>query len=221
MNESNKETLDTQESLLNAAGEIFAEKGFRQTTIREICQKAGTNIAAVNYHFGGKEELYKAVMRHWFLVARDKFPLIQAVEEKKTPEEKLYTFIWMLLHRMLGTGAPAWHGKLMAMELAEPTSVINDLFEIVVKPQMILLHSIVKELLGNRDDHDTIMMYANSIVGQCLFYRHAKAVIHKFFPEKVFDENELEKLTNHIARFSLSAIRGYTSEEREHGTCTS
>lgn len=221
MNESKKENLDTQELLLNAAGEIFAEKGFRQTTIREICQKAGANIAAVNYHFGGKEELYKAVMRHWFLVARDKFPLLQAVEEKKTPEEKLHTFIWMLLHRMLGTGAPAWHGKLMAMELAEPTSVIDDLFEIVVKPQMILLHSIVKELLGNPDDTDTIVMYANSVVGQCLFYRHAQAVIHRFLPEKVYDENELEKLINHISRFSLRAIRGDISKEGEKPACTS
>jgi len=213
VDESKKECLDTQESLLNAAGEIFAEKGFRQATVREICQKAGANVAAVNYHFGGKEELYKAVMRHWFLVARDKFPLIQAVEEKTTPEEKLHTFIWMLLHRLLGCGAPAWHGKLMAMELVEPTSVIDELIEIVVRPQMELLHSIVGDLLGNPDDEEAIELYRNSIVGQCMFYRHAQAVIRRFSPQRVFDEAELEKLADHISRFSLQAIRARISKE--------
>ena len=55
------ETLETQQRLVEAAGEVFAKHGFRDATIREICEKAKANIAAVHYHFGGKEEIYTAV----------------------------------------------------------------------------------------------------------------------------------------------------------------
>ena len=55
-------SLETRRRLLDAAGEVFAEKGFAKATVREICQKAEANIAAVNYHFGDKEKLYAAVL---------------------------------------------------------------------------------------------------------------------------------------------------------------
>ncbi|MGA9754367.1 MAG: TetR family transcriptional regulator, partial [Desulfobaccales bacterium] len=53
---------ETRQRLLEAAGEVFAKKGFRNTTIREICRRARANLAAVNYHFGDKERLYLAVL---------------------------------------------------------------------------------------------------------------------------------------------------------------
>ena len=54
----------TRRRLLEAAEVIFAEKGFKHANVREICQQAGANVAAVNYHFGGKEQLYIETVRH-------------------------------------------------------------------------------------------------------------------------------------------------------------
>src|SRR5437867_9871166 len=54
----------TKEHLLEVAGQVFAEKGYEEASVRDICTKAGVNVAAVNYHFGGKEKLYvEAVKR--------------------------------------------------------------------------------------------------------------------------------------------------------------
>jgi AcrR family transcriptional regulator len=52
----------TRELLLEAAGHVFAKKGFERSTAKEICERAGTNTAAVNYYFGGIEALYAAVL---------------------------------------------------------------------------------------------------------------------------------------------------------------
>ena len=48
----------SETQLLDAAGKVFAEKGYDRSTVREICSLAGVNVSAVNYYFGDKERLY-------------------------------------------------------------------------------------------------------------------------------------------------------------------
>ncbi len=55
-------TSATKEKTLDAAEALFMEHGFEATGLREITTKAGVNLAAVHYHFGGKEELFQAVL---------------------------------------------------------------------------------------------------------------------------------------------------------------
>jgi AcrR family transcriptional regulator len=51
----------TKHHLIDAAQRLFAEQGFRRTSVRDIANAAGSNVAAVNYHFGSKENLYREV----------------------------------------------------------------------------------------------------------------------------------------------------------------
>ena len=67
--------LTTKKRLLQAAAEIFAAKGFRDATVAEICEAAGANIAAVNYHFGDKSKLYSEVWHYLFTCANEQFPI--------------------------------------------------------------------------------------------------------------------------------------------------
>ncbi len=57
--------MTTKNKILDAAENLFADKGFNGTSLREITGAAGVNLAAVNYHFGSKKELIKAVMSRY------------------------------------------------------------------------------------------------------------------------------------------------------------
>lgn len=61
----------TRNQILDAAEEMFAEQGFAGTTLRSLVKKAGVNLAAVSYHFGSKQELFRAA------VARIARPIVQ------------------------------------------------------------------------------------------------------------------------------------------------
>ncbi len=55
--------LDTKDRIANAAEKIFAEKGFYNSSTRELTSMAGVNLSAINYHFGSKEKLFEAVLK--------------------------------------------------------------------------------------------------------------------------------------------------------------
>lgn len=204
---SNKEAV-TRRHLLDAAGEVFAGKGFRDATIREICQKAGANIAAVNYHFGDKEALYAAVLSHLSEIARERFPITLDLPPEATPQQRLHAFVRSFLWRVLSSDLAARHGRLMAREMVEPTRALDFMVEERIRPEAEALRSIVTELLGSEADPDLVRMTGLSVVGQILFYSHCSPVLSRLFRDASFDVTRLERLADHITAFSLSAIEG-------------
>src|SRR3954466_10583855 len=107
----------TRERITNAAGEIFAERGFDGTTIRDICQRAGANVAAVNYYFGDKQRLYVEAVCQAHRWRMERFPLPPWLDD--TPAEtKLGDFIETFVCRVRSGPDGTWHAKLMMREMA-------------------------------------------------------------------------------------------------------
>src|SRR5262245_49952634 len=123
--EAENEPGATRQQLLEAAADVFADAGYRAATVREICERAGANIAAVNYHFGDKEKLYRAVLRDTYRAAVKKYPADFGLPPRATPEQRLRAFIHSLLLRIFSAGPSARHGKLMAREMIEPTGALD------------------------------------------------------------------------------------------------
>ena len=110
-------TLDTtRERIVEAAGEIFAEKGFDATTVRDICQRAEANVAAVNYYFGDKQRLYvEAVVRaHRWRMERAKLP---EWTTNTTSQQKLRDFVVTFLRRIRTGPEGTWHTRLVMREM--------------------------------------------------------------------------------------------------------
>jgi AcrR family transcriptional regulator len=197
-------TTDTEHRLLEAAGEVFAEKGFRAATIRDIIRRARANIAAVNYHYGDKERLYAAVFRYARFCCQERYPL--DIAAAGSPEERLHGVIESLLLRILDHGRPAWHWQLMAREMIEPTAALDEMVENSIKPEFTFIAGIVCEITRLPRTDWRVSLCVHSIIGQVLFYRHAHAVVSRMHPEQKFDRKDLELLADHITRFSLCAL---------------
>jgi TetR/AcrR family transcriptional regulator, regulator of cefoperazone and chloramphenicol sensitivity len=201
----------TRERLLDAAGTIFAEQGFRAATVREICDRAGANVAAVHYHFHDKAQLYAAVLQHAHGCALQRFPAHDAAAAASTSaEQRLLFFVRAFLQRIFDGGQPAWFGKLIAREMIEPTPALDALVTSSIRPQCETLMGIVRELLGAAATDERVRWSAGSIVGQCVFYHHSRPVVVRLFPEQRYAPQDIARLAEHIAGFSalaLSAMR--------------
>jgi AcrR family transcriptional regulator len=200
---------DTKDRILEAAGQIFAEKGFRNATVREICQTAQANLAAVNYHFGDKERLYIETVKRAHRARMDQAELPDW-PSGIAPAEKLHGFIYMFLRRMLADDQASWHTHLMLRELAHPTAACAELVREFIRPHFEVLMSILAELVPPGTSEVERHQIGFSIVGQCLHYRVAQPIVKLLISSEEYAEYDAERLAAHIARWTLAAL-GVTS----------
>lgn len=180
----------TRKRLIEAAGEVFARRGFRAATIREICRRAGASVSAVNYHFRDKDGLYAAVFEYSHRWAVEKYPHDMGLEENATLEERLRAFIRSFLLRGLGDGFPAWHGKLIAQETADPSGVLSKVAQTAIRPMDEYLEGIVRELIrkanpSREPNESAVQLCRMNIVGQCIFQMHARRFMKIADPEEL------------------------------------
>ena len=101
------------------------ERGFQNTTTHEICQKAQVNGAAINYHFGSKEQLYLAVLEEAFRRRDD----VNVLNPLLSPEDQFRSLIRLLCMDIFSEDKPAWHKRLVALEMVGPTEALKVVIE--------------------------------------------------------------------------------------------
>ena len=203
-----KSGLEVKKRILEAAGEIFADRGFRETTVREICRRAGVNLAAVNYHFGDKERLYMAVIKHYKEIAVQKYSQYDFVRDHDPYDVQLTAFIKSFMYHLLGEGHESCFGRLMSRELFEPTSALDVIIEEEFRPFFNRLNAIVRQLLGKEIGEEKVILCSMSVLGQCLYFRNSKPVISRLLCKDHYSVEEIKEIADHIACFSLEALAG-------------
>ena len=191
-----------RQRLLDAAGETFAERGFHQATVRQICRRARANVAAIKYHFGGKLQLYQELLAVAQACAADD----NAIDPTAPTAQRLRQFIGGRLLRVFDDHRPAWHGRLLSREMVDPTPALDRLVHQHIRPRCEQLQAVVRELLGPRASEEQVRLSALSIIGQCLFYYHDRAVLKRLFPKHDHGAAQIDRLADHITAFSLSAL---------------
>jgi AcrR family transcriptional regulator len=195
---------DTQERLLNVAGQVFAEKGYEAATVREICRLADANVAAVNYYFRDKERLYIEAVKSACQRQAEQVPLPAWPSGTPAPT-KLRDFIHTFVRRMVDGGQPEWQRQLFLREMAHPTGACAELVRDVIRPNAEVLGQILGELLPDTPEPKRWLI-GFSIVGQCLFYRLAQPVVAMLVGEQAHRRLDANLLADHIAQFTLAAL---------------
>lgn len=196
---------DTKDRILEAAGQIFAEKGFRNATVREICQAAQANLAAVNYHFGDKERLYIETVKRAHRARMDHAALPDWPPGMDAAA-KLHGFIYMFLKRMLADDAASWHTHLMLRELSQPTAACAELVREFIRPHFDVLLSILSEIVPPQTSEIERHQIGFSIVGQCLHYRVAQPIVKLLISPEEYAEYDAERLAKHISHMTLASL---------------
>ena len=201
-----KDGLERKTLLLEAATKGFAKKGFRETTISDICKAAHSNTASVNYYFGSKEELYAEVWKEAFHNALKKYPPDMELPPHAAPEDRLRAFIKSLLHKMLDTGELGDAGQILLMEMTNPTEAIDLVKWDAIEPMQKRMHSILQQLLGKQASQEDIAFCAMSVIHQCIGFGFKRGKLPP--PLLGMDKAKLiEALSRHITIFSLSGIK--------------
>ena len=203
---------DTRQRLLDAGEELFCERGFKGTSIRRLAVTAKCNLAAVNYHFGSKDNLYVEVWRRLLVrLRRVRLESIQSVMEASSNAPSLEQLLRSFAHSFVGPLVEEKKAdclmKLMAREMLDQHLPADMLINEVIKPTMTALGQALTRACPELDE-SRIWLVMFSIVGQLLHIVRMKTMFAQTEDTKM-PPLDMDKMIDHIVKFSAAGIDAY------------
>jgi AcrR family transcriptional regulator len=196
---------ETRARLLEEARRLFAAHGFRRVTVRQICEAASANVAAVNYHFGDKRGLYQEVLDGAIAIMQETTEQARQAGEGGTSEDKLRAYIRVFLQRV-AKGRDSWIHQMMTHEMADPTDALDHIVHEVIQPRIDYMRQQVGDMLGLPAGDDRVLRCVLSVQSQ-FHVAVAHPVSKRLVPGVSSDPAAMETLAQHIADFSIGGIR--------------
>lgn len=201
----------TRAHLLDTAGHVFAERGFAGTTSKEICARAGTPLASVNYRFGSRDALYEAVLieAHRQLIGLE--DLLALTQGLGTPEARLRAVVAHLVALATNRAAP-WGFRVMLRELLSPSPAIPALIEKAVRPKAKLVLGLMAEYLGLPPQDPAVQRGVMFTVLPCI----AMMVAPKEMPTRLLPgaAKDGEVLAADFVRFVMAGLDALAQAQR-------
>jgi len=195
----------TRERIMRAAGRLFAERGYDGTSIRAIVAKARVNQAAINYHFDGKDGLYREVLRAAFRALTEN-QLTHAQEmNTMSREAALGAFVRRQLHPLMARDEFSRHLRIFNWETVRPTPVFRSLVSEEAAPFMGVAVELVRRFLPEAD-HRTLMVASIWVIGQCSVFLRNREQLAEPPVGLVLDEAAVDWLSQLITRWVVAGL---------------
>jgi AcrR family transcriptional regulator len=201
-------TAKIRKSLLRAASELFVERGFRDATIAQISQRAETNVAAVNYHFGDKEALYREAWRSSLRESIKAYPPDGGVSLSAIPEERLAGQVSAFLRRV--NDEHNREVRISLQEMANPTGLLDEVIQEEIQPLLQRLTELVHEIIGQDRSEREVLFCVLSIWGLCVIPTFLNMV--KISGNESLRIDDIEAYARHVIAFSLAGMRAICSK---------
>ena len=195
----------TRDRIIKAAERLFAEHGYDGTSIRAIVAKARVNQAAINYHFGGKDGLYREVLRTAFRALTEH--QLSHEEEVKTMsrEAALTEFVRRQLWPLLARDEFSRHLRIFNWETVRPTDVFRKLLTEEATPFIGLAVDLVRRFLPAAD-HRTLVVAAIWLMGQCSVFVRNREQLAGPPVELNLDESAVDWLAQMISDWTIGGL---------------
>lgn len=214
------ENPTTRDKIFCAGVRLFARDGFEGATVRDICKEAGTaNATAVNYYFGGKAKLYKAILDMVFAenLRRRREATKTQPSETLSPEEKLRRFLTIMVDVGFNENEFAKDiTTIVLREMMSPTEYLDELVDRFTRPDNDELAGIIREILGEEAPDFLVRDSLASVGGQIFYYLAFWPVFSRVYPEHPGVGNYKGPLVDHIMRFSMAGLKA-TREALKNG----
>lgn len=195
----------TRERIIKAAERLFAERGYEATSVRAIVAKARVNQAAINYHFGGKDGLYREVLRASFK-ALTAHQLAHADALKALPpEQALATFVRDQLRPLLARDELSRHLRIFNWETLQPTAAFRKLMTEEATPVMGLAVELAGRFMPDADSH-TKMIAAIWLFGQCSIFVRNREQLAGPPASLTIDDVEVERIAALVSAWAAAGL---------------
>lgn len=187
--------MDTKRKIMLAAAREFADMGYVKSRVRAICEKAGVNLAAINYHFGGKANLYLEVMDYAFRETEADMPLGgPPPKSREACISELKAWLSAMIESPASKGGVNLHKhKMIWHEMLEPSEMFPEVYERFFKPRTDRLRLLIGEALPDAAPDEGLMAFF-SAVSQCVFYSQNEVLVKKISGERDFVSRNRERI---------------------------
>jgi AcrR family transcriptional regulator len=197
----------TRERIMKAAERLFAERGYDGTSIRAIVARAHVNQAAINYHFEGKDGLYREVLRAAFRGLTEDQLAHAGEASSMSREEALAAFIRRQLRPLLARDEASRHMRIFNWETVRPTPVFRRLISEEAAPFMSVATDLVRRFMPDAD-HRTLVVAAIWLLGQCSIFVRNREQLAGPPVELALEESAVGWLAQTISRWTIDGLGG-------------
>lgn len=197
--------VTTRNSLITAAGELFAEFGYSGVTTRMIADRAGVRLSAIHYHFGNKEKLYIAACT--FAHSQDRLTTFARIvadhpELMASPEsqaEIIRLAVSSKYRDHFRADRPVWERKLLLQEITTPSVAISSLIEVLYHQDNESAARFYRQVKPEATAAQAAA-WADLLFSPLLLYSMARQSMEIARGELFFDEEFLEAASDRLAR---------------------